>query len=154
MILTITTAENGRSLEDILRGRGFSKRLITKLKRTDNGMTRSGKLIRTIDIVTAGEKSRSVKQTAKPLSQTAIFTPISFTRMGNVWCSQTAFMPCHPSIKHQGDTLGNLFAGLYPDLTFRPVNRLDRNTSGCVLVAKASGAHSLSSKALKKPISA
>ena len=46
-------------------------------------------------------------------------------------------MTVHPSMKHHGDTLGNHFAALYPQLTFRPVNRLDRDTSGCVLIAKS-----------------
>ncbi|WP_295209953.1 RluA family pseudouridine synthase [Ruminococcus sp.] len=138
MILTITTAENGRSLEDILRGRGFSKRLITKLKRTDNGMTRSGKLIRTIDIVTAGEKIEIREADGKALEPNCdLHADILYEDGECVVFSKPPFMPCHPSIKHQGDTLGNLFAGLYPDLTFRPVNRLDRNTSGCVLVAKS-----------------
>ena len=36
----------------------------------------------------------------------------------------------------QGDTLGNYFAHLYPQLTFRPVNRLDRDTSGLCMIAK------------------
>jgi len=49
-------------------------------------------------------------------------------------------MPVHPSIKHQGDTLGNYFAYLYPELTFRPINRLDSDTSGLCAVAK--NAHS------------
>lgn len=42
----------------------------------------------------------------------------------------------HPSVRHRNDTLGNLFAYLYPDLTFRPVNRLDKDTSGLCIVAK------------------
>lgn len=66
--------------------------------------------------------------------------------------SKPPFMPCHPSIKHRDDTLGNLFAALYPSLAFRPVNRLDRNTSGCVLVAKVSEAPQCSKKALKRPM--
>jgi 23S rRNA pseudouridine1911/1915/1917 synthase len=49
-------------------------------------------------------------------------------------------MPVHPSIKHQGDTLGNCFSAMYPGLTFRPVNRLDKDTSGLCVVAK--NAHS------------
>ena len=45
-------------------------------------------------------------------------------------------MPVHPSMNHYEDTLGNYFSALYPELTFRPVNRLDRNTSGLCVVAK------------------
>ena len=45
-------------------------------------------------------------------------------------------MPVHPSVKHQGDTLGNCFSADYPGVRFRPVNRLDRDTSGLCAAAK------------------
>ena len=49
-------------------------------------------------------------------------------------------MPCHPVKKHQNDTLGNVFAALCAarglTLPFRPVSRLDKDTTGIVVVAK------------------
>ena len=45
-------------------------------------------------------------------------------------------VPVHPSLKHHNDTLGNYFAYLFPELTFRPVHRLDNYTSGLCIVAK------------------
>lgn len=62
--------------------------------------------------------------------------PVIFENDDIVIFDKPAEMPVHPSIKHQGDTLGNCFANLYSDLTFRPINRLDRNTSGLCAVAK------------------
>lgn len=50
--------------------------------------------------------------------------------------NKPAGMPVHPSAKHRDDTLGNLFAYLYPELVFRPVNRLDKDTSGLCIAAK------------------
>lgn len=50
--------------------------------------------------------------------------------------NKPAGMPVHPSAKHRDDTLGNLFAYLYPELIFRPVNRLDKDTSGLCIAAK------------------
>lgn len=51
-------------------------------------------------------------------------------------------MPTHPSGRHQTGTLANGLAfylrSLGSELTVRPVNRLDRNTSGLVLFAKNS----------------
>jgi len=48
------------------------------------------------------------------------------------------FMPVHPSHGHRNDTLANALAYRYRDKNFvmRAINRLDRNTSGIVLVAK------------------
>ena len=49
-------------------------------------------------------------------------------------------MPTHPSHGHHHDTLANALAYYYSlkgiPFVFRPINRLDRNTSGLVIVAK------------------
>jgi len=46
-------------------------------------------------------------------------------------------MPAHPSLGHQLDTVANALAFRYRDrvYVFRPVNRLDRDTSGCMLTS-------------------
>jgi 23S rRNA pseudouridine1911/1915/1917 synthase len=50
------------------------------------------------------------------------------------------FMPTHPSHNHHHDTLANALANYFAKkdipFVFRPINRLDRNTSGLVIVAK------------------
>ena len=62
--------------------------------------------------------------------------PVVFENDSLVVFDKPAGMPVHPSIHHQGDTLGNCFAAMYPELTFRPVSRLDRDTSGLCIAAK------------------
>ena len=51
------------------------------------------------------------------------------------------FMPTHPSHNHTDDTLANALAFIYGEreepLVFRPIGRLDRNTSGISLIAKS-----------------
>ena len=64
--------------------------------------------------------------------------PTAFENENLIVFDKPSGMPVHPSAKHQGDTLGNYFSSLFPDLTFRPVNRLDRDTSGLCIVAKNS----------------
>ena len=55
--------------------------------------------------------------------------------------SKPAFMPTHPSHDHYNDTVANALAYRYRELgtpfVFRPINRLDRNTSGILLIAKS-----------------
>ena len=65
-----------------------------------------------------------------------LIVPVVYESDSVVVFNKPSGMPVHPSIKHQGDTLGNKFAALYPDLTFRAVNRLDRDTSGLCVIAK------------------
>ena len=54
--------------------------------------------------------------------------------------SKPANMPTHPSHDHYNDTVANALAYRYAKdgvpFVFRPVNRLDRNTSGLLLIAK------------------
>lgn len=51
------------------------------------------------------------------------------------------FMPTHPSHKHFDDTLGNAVAYIYKErslpFVFRPLGRLDANTSGVVVLSKS-----------------
>lgn len=50
------------------------------------------------------------------------------------------FMPVHPTKVHQLDTLANIVSYLQEQkgekYTFRALNRLDKDTSGCVVIAK------------------
>lgn len=48
-----------------------------------------------------------------------------------------------PVKNHYGRSLANCLANIWGDFVYRPVNRLDRDTSGLMIVAKNSLAHSL-----------
>lgn len=48
-----------------------------------------------------------------------------------------------PTHNHYGKCLANCLANIWGDFVYRPVNRLDRDTSGLMIVAKNSLAHSL-----------
>ena len=135
--ITINAKKKKKKLGDVLTRRGVSRRLITRLKRTENGITRNGELIRTIDIVHSGDEIVLCEQDEKLLEPNCeLDVEILYEDDQLIVFNKPPFMPVHPSIKHQGDTLGNFFAYHCPGLTFRPVNRLDRDTSGCVIVAK------------------
>ena len=54
LILTVNEEFDGRTLQEFLRSRGFSRRIIVKLKHVKDGVTRDGVLIRTIDTVHTG----------------------------------------------------------------------------------------------------
>lgn len=139
-------------LEDFLiKDAGVSKRLISRLKRTENGITRNGSLIRTIDTVNTGDIVILQFQDTKILEPNfRLGVPIAFENENLVVFDKPVGMPVHPSIKHQGDTLGNFFAAKYPDITFRPVNRLDRDTSGLCITAKNAFAAAALQNSVKK----
>lgn len=107
------------------------------MKRLENGITRNGRTIRSIDLVENGDVIILRPGEGASLDAAAsLSVPIAFENNALVIFDKPGGMPVHPSVRHQGDTLGNFFAALYPGLTFRAVNRLDKDTSGLCVVAK------------------
>ena len=137
----VTECCNGVSCGDFLRYCGVSKRLVTKLKRVPMGITRRGELLRTVDRVYAGDVVVLKNPDESLLEPNESLTvPVAYEDENIVVFNKPAGMPVHPSIKHQGDTLGNCFSAMYQGLTFRPINRLDKDTSGLCAVAKSAHA--------------
>lgn len=137
MIITVSADENGAQLGEVLKKRGFSRRLVTKLKRTEMGITRDGKTVRTVDEVYEGDVILIKDiQGNVPQINSSLDVPVLYEDDDVIVFDKPAEMPVHQSIKHRDDTLANFFASVCPDTTFRPVNRLDRNTMGCVVCAK------------------
>ncbi|MDE7278936.1 MAG: RluA family pseudouridine synthase, partial [Oscillospiraceae bacterium] len=142
--LTAETADEGKTCGDFLRSKGVSRRLTAKLKRIPDGITRNGCLIRTVDTVSRGDVI-SLKAEDERLTEPngELSAPVVYEDGDVIVFDKPASMPVHPSAGHRGDTLGNFFASLYPNLTFRPINRLDKDTSGLCAVAKNPYAASL-----------
>ena len=129
---------DGKSCGDFLRYSGVSRRLAAKLKRIPDGITLNGSHVRTVDVIHAGDVVAIKDIDESLLEPNGILTvPIAYEDEGVIVFDKPAGMPVHPSHKHQGDTLGNCFAAMFPDLTFRPLNRLDKDTSGLCAAAKS-----------------
>lgn len=134
--LIVTEREHGLSALEFLKGRGYSRRMIIALK-NNGGLTRGGEVLRTIDMVRAGDRVRAViREEGGLVPNPEITAPTAYEDEDAVVFDKPPYLAVHPSIKHYSDTLGNLFAARYGDIPFRPINRLDRNTSGLCLCAK------------------
>ena len=113
---------------------GISERQLRRLKATKNGITCAGRTVRSIDPVQPGEELVLRFEDASRMTAGET-VPVLFQDADVMLLDKPAGMPTHPSLHHREDTLGNAFAALCPGLTYRPVNRLDRNTSGIVAAA-------------------
>lgn len=134
---TVTAEDDGKSVGEFLRKCGTSRRLVTKLKRISGGITLNGVHARTIDVVREGDVAAIEMQSGEPLdTNSELFAPIIYEDNDVVVYDKPVDMPVHPSHRHRFDTLGNLFAAQHGDMTFRPINRLDKDTSGLCAVAK------------------
>lgn len=136
----VPTEWHGKRLDAFLRTvHHFSGTTIKRAKSTEGGLTMDGQHIRTVDPLCAGAVVKVVTDVVHRDYLPSVATAETlFADDDLIIYNKPAGMPCHPSKGHPFDTLANVFAA-QPDtrgLYFRPVGRLDRNTSGAVLCAK------------------
>lgn len=135
----ISENNNGRQIRDFLRDFGVSSALLTKLKQTQNGITINGEFARAIDLLHTND-TLTIKIEDRGRMPQKLYTDtveIVYTDEDILVLNKPPFMPVHESRNHQGDTLANTAACyMDEDSSFRAVYRLDRDTSGLVLIAK------------------
>lgn len=130
---------NGRQIRDFLRDFGVSSSLLTKLKQTQNGITVNGSFARAIEPLHTGDVLKiAIKSKGKmPVPFECDRVSVAYNDEDIIVLNKPAFMPVHESRNHRGDTLANVCACYVEgDTAFRAVYRLDRDTSGLVLIAK------------------
>jgi len=142
MFRTITyQIEEEQSILAFLKGRErYSARLITALRQEEQGILLNGERAKTTAVMHAGD----VLQVNIPLGESDI-PPVELPLQAVyededvLVVNKPAFMVCHPTRNHQGDTLANAVAFHLlqegKQCTFRAINRLDRDTTGLVVIA-------------------
>ena len=143
LYFTVEQQHNGMQAKRYLKQvRGVSTRLITKLKNTPDGIMMDGELLRAVDPVKSGsiiiislpeEESEYIESVEGELD-------IVFEDEFILAVNKPPFMPVHPVKQHQTDTLANIvtyhMGQRGESYVFRAHNRLDRDTSGIVIIAK------------------
>ncbi len=144
-------ADESCTVEELLLKKGVSKRLMKKLKALPDGITKDGEQIRTVDTVFTGESVLiSLKDEKTLVPNPDLSVKVLYEDDDIVVFDKPYNMPVHPSILHRTDSLGNFFANGYPGISFRPLNRLDKDTTGACAVAKNAYSANLISKSLNK----
>jgi 23S rRNA pseudouridine1911/1915/1917 synthase len=120
--------------------KGFSSRLITKLKATENGILLNGKFARTVDLIKAGDiLTVTVPNGNSQIEPILSELDIIYEDDDILVINKSPYLAMHPSHNHQGDTLANAVAAHLEKegkaCTFRAVGRLDKGTSGLVVCA-------------------
>ncbi len=137
----------GRTVTQILRKHGISRHVINILKRYPDGITMGGKQVFAnfrlpkdfaaylpINLcLYEAEVSDILPQSGLPLH-------IVYEDDDLFVCNKPAGMAVHPSPMNRGNTLANALAHRYAVrgevFVFRPIGRLDKNTSGLICLAK------------------
>ncbi|MBR2503926.1 MAG: RluA family pseudouridine synthase [Oscillospiraceae bacterium] len=142
---TVKQDKEGSTLAGFLRGEGVSAALIKKIKFLPDGILVDGVKQNTDYKVKTGEKIvinvYDRKEDAEKSTVIPQDIPMDIVYMDRccMVVDKPYYMPVHPSFNHPTDTLANAFCGYWQqrgeEKIFRAVNRLDRNTSGLVLIA-------------------
>ena len=142
MFRTITyIIEKEQDILSFLKGKeGFSARLITALRQEESGILLNGVHAKTTAQMKAGDVLRvSIPLGASDIEPVELPLKVVYEDEDVLIVNKPPFMVCHPTRNHQGDTLANAVAYYLQQkgkrCTFRAVNRLDRDTTGLVVLA-------------------
>ncbi len=139
---TIPAELDGQTVQTFLRREcGMSWRMVVKLKRVENGILLDGVHVRTIDPVRAGQTLQvTMPDDAVRIEGADIPLEIVYEDEDILVVNKPPYLAVHPSAGKPDPTLANAVVAYFEKagtpLSFRPLNRLDRNTSGLLLAAK------------------
>ena len=132
----IKAEDSGKKIKDFFFFFGVSGSLLKKLKNSESGILKNGAHARAIDCVSAGDTlTINIENSGKAPEKSETKINILYEDEDIIAADKPANMPVHESRNHRGDTLSNAVAGNCPG-AFRAIYRLDRDTSGIVLIAK------------------
>ena len=162
MTFKISKEYAGKTVLSFLRSRlKISSSALADLKRDPMGICANGVHVTVRYILKEGD-SISVNEIDLPEDGNDAILPVNiplnviFENEDILLIDKPPHMPTHPSHGHFDDTLANAVAYKYKErgipFVFRPIGRLDRNTSGISLVAKHSIAASFMYYARQKEL--
>ncbi len=160
MTFTVTDAYDGRLLRSYLKlTLGLSSAVLAGLKNREDGILVNGRrvtvryVLHTGDTVTLADRDTPETATERVIP-VELPLEVLYENDHIIALSKPAGMPTHPSHGHLCDTLANALAYRYltaeEPFVFRPLGRLDRNTSGVVMVGKTRAAAGHLSRSLQK----
>lgn len=131
------------TVDQFLSARGYSRHLIIALKKTENGLTVNGCHVTVIYRLNSGDVLNVLLPEETGSEQ---ITPVSMELSivyedGDLFVIDKASnIPIHPSAGNHGNTLANGLAWYCKErgetFVYRVINRLDRDTTGLLIVAK------------------
>ena len=156
MQLTISEEQSGMLLRQLLKQLRLSSKMIRHLKFLPDGILVNGAHVTVRYVLRAGDRLTlaTEDEASAPIKPVDLPIEILYEDEDLVVPSKPANMPTHPSCDHYEDTVANALAYRYSksgiSFVFRPINRLDRNTSGLLLIARNRIAASCLSEAMQR----
>ena len=139
----IDSLSAGKNITAFLKEQGYSRHMFTHLKRTENGILKNGKWAYTSEKLLEGDAltvhivEESSSSQIVPVKMELV---IVYEDEDILILDKAADMPIHPSINNYENTLANGLAYYFSSkgvaFTYRCINRLDRDTTGLLIIAK------------------
>lgn len=153
---TVGEKNGGQQLRTFLRKEcGLTARSLTVLKKTGLGITRNGAELRARDTLCEGDIVE-IRLPREHNDITPVEGKLSILHEDDFFLviDKPTGLPVHPTKIHQTDTVANILSYYQrergEDYTFRALNRIDKDTSGCVLIAKDRITYSLIQPTVRK----
>ncbi|WP_405109440.1 RluA family pseudouridine synthase [Paenibacillus sp. FSL K6-1217] len=144
----VPPSEDGWLLKTILQKRmDVSRKLLSRLKMTDLGITLNGERVYISVKVSTGDlvQIRMEEETSEDILPQPIPFEILYEDGHLLVVSKAAGMIVHPTHGHYTETLANGVVHYWAEkgerVRFRPVHRLDQETSGVLVIAKNPYSH-------------
>ncbi len=139
--------KNGPTIGNYLRTKGYSKHILAELKQIPGRIKLNGRNCHVYEKLQPGDRLLITMIETGPES-CPTYEPAENTQPPQIVyededilvINKPAFMPVHQSAGHYGDTLADFvnhyLAAMNTSITYRCINRLDRDTTGILIIAK------------------
>lgn len=143
MDILIDKEKAGKNIRQLLRGdMGYSSGMLKRLKFSPGGILVNGEFVtvryqlKEGDILSIACEDKE-EDTSPYITPVPLEIGIAYEDEHVTVVDKPHSMPAHPSFGHRDDTVANALAYRYSGApyVFRPVNRLDRDTSGLMITA-------------------
>ncbi|WP_313998196.1 RluA family pseudouridine synthase [uncultured Paenibacillus sp.] len=155
--LTVDPRDEGMTVRTVLEKRlGVSRKLLSRLKLTEEGLTLNGRRVYTTAKVKAGDEValRMERERSDDILPQEMPLDIVYEDSHLLILNKAAGVIVHPTHGHYTHTLANGVVHLWQSrgesFRFRPVHRLDQETSGVVAVAKNGYVHQQLSEQMQR----
>ena len=151
---------DGKTVKSLLQHEGFSSRMISGLKKNPKGICIGNKKVTVLKVLHAGDtlivrvRNRPEDEAADRVVPADIPIDILYEDEDIIVVNKPADLPTHSAQNNHDRTLGNALAFYWQQhgkrYIYRPVSRLDKDTTGAIIVAKNAHAAGKLSGALKE----
>lgn len=150
----------GKTVKDLLRHEGFSAAVISGLKKNPKGICIGNKKVTVLKTLHKGDtliirvRNRPEDEAADRIVPTDIPVDVIYEDEDIILVNKPADLPTHSAQHNHEHTLGNALAYYWMQKNqkyiYRPISRLDKDTTGVLIVAKNAHAAGKLGIALKK----